>query len=101
LFLELTLAIGGHTAEELAAKMSSDEWEWWCDHYSRRGPWGSRRHDFYLAQIAQVGVNVAMARGKPRRLEDFMLWDRPRQAGVSDGKEALAIFQAMAEAHGK
>lgn len=88
--------MGEPDVDRLLERISGEqllEWQAW---ELVNGPLGSRRQDYYLAQLACIQVNMHRARGqKPHQIEDFLLFDRPeRRRAEFKGAEMLEFLKA-------
>lgn len=91
--MELALALGGMTVEELEERMTERELHGWM-HFMSRRRWPMRRFEMYLAQIAHV-VASTMGVNKTLTVQDFIYSDRDPEA-----ESAAAHADGAAQAFG-
>ena len=90
--MELALALGGGTVEELEQRMTERELNGWIRFMHRRR-WPMRRMEMYLAQIAHV-VASTMGGNKTLTVQDFIYPDRDleEESAVTPAAETAQAF---------
>lgn len=69
------------TVAELSSRLTSAEEAHWLALY-RRMPWGTAALDAMNAMRAQLTYNVNAAKGKSKKLDDFLMFtDKPSKKG--------------------